>query len=345
MKTSKRRGRKWLGWAARAIALGTVYQRLASRRDLRRLPPTGELIDIGGGRKLHLTRQGVGAPPVVFDAGLGGSGLSWGEVVPGTAAFAEAIAFDRAGYGYSDAGPEPRTSRRIVEELHTLLERAGVKPPFVLAGHSFGGINARLYAATYPEQVAGLVLVDPSHEDQLQFTPAALALLTPLIYRLLGFCTRIGLTRVVLGSGHLPGMLGQILGKFPERDRPRALAEVLRNRYWRCAVSELTHLGQSFDQMRAAHAATPLADIPVIVVSAANRTGKPLSQVRASMRRLMERFNGFHGELAQLSPSGKLVVAEQSSHLVPFDAPETVVEAIRTVVEEARRRADQAPRR
>ena len=121
-------------------------------------------IDVGGYR-LNLRCLGEGSPVVVLDAGAGDNQETWEWVVPEVRKFTKVCSYDRAGLGRSDAGPTPRTSERIVVELHALLSRAGVRGPYVLAGHSFGGLNVRLYAARHPELVAGLVLVDATPDE------------------------------------------------------------------------------------------------------------------------------------------------------------------------------------
>src|SRR6266702_6080953 len=130
------------------------------------LPPPGQLIDLGGWR-LHLNCLGKAAasqPTVILEAGAGDFSVDWSLVQPGIARFARVCSYDRAGSGWSDLGPRPRTLHQIVWELHTLLDKAGVKPPFVLVGHSYGGWLVRLYASTYPADVAGngagMVLVE-----------------------------------------------------------------------------------------------------------------------------------------------------------------------------------------
>ena len=142
-----------------------------------RLPsPPGRLIDVGGHRlHIHCTGRGV---PVVFESALGASSLTWREVQTSVSAFGRACAYDRAGFGWSDAGPLPRTARQIVDELRALLVAAGVETPRVLVGHSFGGLTARLYAQRHPEEVAGLVLLDPAGpEDWRRPSPERQALI------------------------------------------------------------------------------------------------------------------------------------------------------------------------
>jgi pimeloyl-ACP methyl ester carboxylesterase len=128
-------------------------------------PPTpGERIDIGG-RSLFLTCLGEGSPTVILEAGLGGGHSSWALVQPGAAQFARVCSYDRAGIGMSDPAPTPRTSQAVVADLHALLGAANMPGPYILVGHSFGALHVRLYTHTYPDEVIGLVLVDPVHED------------------------------------------------------------------------------------------------------------------------------------------------------------------------------------
>src|SRR2546428_13430360 len=126
----------------------------------------GQLVDLGGWR-LHLNCTGqVGAsqPTVILEAGAGGFSVDWSLVQPEVARFARVCSYDRAGLGWSELGPRPRTLRQVVWELHTLLEKAGIRPPYVLVGHSYGGILARLYTFTYPLWVVGIVFEERGHE-------------------------------------------------------------------------------------------------------------------------------------------------------------------------------------
>lgn len=123
-----------------------------------------KMVDIGGYR-LCLSCAGQGTPTVVFEAGLGDGIDPWAALLPQIAAFTRGCAYDHAGVGKSDRGPKPRTSRQAVNELRALLHNANIEGPYVLVGHSLGGLNVQLYAAEYPNEIAGLVLVDPSFPD------------------------------------------------------------------------------------------------------------------------------------------------------------------------------------
>ena len=153
-----------------AALSGATYQWLATRKELAATPPPGHLVDIGGYR-LHLWCTGDGAPAVILDTGLGGSTADWGFVQPDVARFTRVCSYDRAGMGYSDPGPSPRTARRIASELAELLARSGIGGPVVLVGASIAGFDVRVFASDHPERAAGLVLVDASHEDDAHEVP------------------------------------------------------------------------------------------------------------------------------------------------------------------------------
>src|SRR5581483_7934196 len=151
---------------AMAALAGMVYQARNVRRENALVHPPGQLVDVGGYR-LHLYCTGSGSPTVVLDFGLDGSYLDWFYVQPQIAEFARVCSYDRAGYGWSDSSSRPRLPSVMSEELHTLLANAGEKPPYILVGHSFGAFDVRMYAHKFPDEVAGLVLVDGSHPDEL----------------------------------------------------------------------------------------------------------------------------------------------------------------------------------
>lgn len=157
----------FLGGLGVCVLLSILIILFVPRKQIKRpiLLVAGKLVDIGGYR-LHIDCKGKGEPPVMMDAGLAHGAYTWDLVMPEVAKFTRVCSYDRAGVGDSDRGKRPRTSQQIVAELVALLKKVKLKPPYILVGHSFGGMNVRLYASQHPNQVAGMVLVDSSHEDQ-----------------------------------------------------------------------------------------------------------------------------------------------------------------------------------
>jgi pimeloyl-ACP methyl ester carboxylesterase len=162
--------RHWLRIIARGLFLivillalaGFLYENISEARDRRFNPMPGQLVDVGG-YKMHIDCMGRGTPTVILDSGLGDSYISWNKVQPEIAQFTCVCSYDRAGLGYSDSSPRPRTGKDIAEELHALLHNAGISPPYILVGHSMGGYDVRLDASLHRGEVAGMVLVDASH--------------------------------------------------------------------------------------------------------------------------------------------------------------------------------------
>jgi len=149
---------------AAALTCGVLYEQIGHRQDRRRLPQIGRSVDIGG-RTLNIFCSGRGGPAVIFES-ASGIGLEWQPAQTEVASFTEACWYDRAGMGWSDPGPFPNTGEAIARDLHELLKRAGVPPPYVLAGFSFGGLPLREYGGLYPNEVAGMILVDSAQEDE-----------------------------------------------------------------------------------------------------------------------------------------------------------------------------------
>src|SRR5829696_5492794 len=172
------RGRLWL-WVRRVLValvglivllllIGLIYQFVATRIAYRNYPAPGQMLSVSGhDMQIYCTDKASSGPTVVMDAGLGGGLLDWQTVQSKVAEFARVCSYDRSGIGWSESGTQPRTSRRIVKELHSLLSDAGEESPYVLVGHSFGGANVQLYASEYPKEVAGMVLVDSALDTRV----------------------------------------------------------------------------------------------------------------------------------------------------------------------------------
>jgi pimeloyl-ACP methyl ester carboxylesterase len=283
---------------------GVTYQWLATRKDLAATPPPGHLVDIGGYR-LHLWCTGDGAPAVILDTGLGGSTPDWGFVQPDVARFTRVCSYDRAGMGYSDPGPSPRTARRIASELAELLARSGIGGPVVLVGASIAGFDVRLFASDHPDRAAGLVLVDASHEDQAHEVPR-MARLVPLL-------STIGVLRL-LGIS-----FGQRVESLAPSVRQFARATSFRAAGYQAAADEIIHIRESASEVRSSRRKLT---IPVLVVTGGQGADENWRQLQRDQ--------------ASLSERGCLVIAQQSGHVVSVDQPDVVVNAIRTVVETAR---------
>src|ERR687893_2665615 len=179
MNTTSRRFMRWIGrvllWLIVALltlaVVGAIYQAIATERAERAYPPPGEMVDVGG-YSLHIDCVGQGSPAVVLDAGSGGFSAQWVRVQREVSGTTRVCAYDRAGMGWSEMGPDPRDAKQITSELHTLLGKAGIEGPYVLVGHSFGGMYMQTYAARYPDEVAGVTLVDTSTDpDQFSQRP------------------------------------------------------------------------------------------------------------------------------------------------------------------------------
>jgi pimeloyl-ACP methyl ester carboxylesterase len=300
-------------------------------------PPPGRMVDVGGYR-LHLVEEGEGSPTVVIDTGQGDFTLTWRGIVRRVAEFTRVCAYDRAGLGWSETSPEPRTAEVMVEELHALLTRTGVPGPYVLVGASLGGMNVRLYAHTHPDEVAGLVLVDAAHEEQFtapEVREAAQRMeqVVPLVSRVLAGLVRSGIP--ALWPGLLPDV-GGIRARLPAEDVPAYDAVVAANpKHLLAAAAEIRDLPATRAQMVAADI-TSLGDRPLVVL----RHGReqPMMGPPEVTQALEETFTRLQEQTARLSTNGRLIVAEESGHAIHLEQPDLVVDAIRQVVEDIRRR-------
>lgn len=318
--------RRWVRIIVRSFLLlvillataGFLYENISEARDRRFHPMPGQLIDVGG-YKMHIDCSGQGTPTVILESGLGDSYISWRKVQPQISKFARVCSYDRAGLGYSDSSPRPRISKAIAEELHTLLHNAGVSPPYILAGHSMGGFDVRLYSSLYRSEVAGMVLVDSSHPEQKKRFPPELNDLDKTwlrdqefleftmslgIPRLLGFCGSNAEVRAAHCNFHSAREAVAELKAFPESAAQTATTSALGD----MPLAVLTH-----DPGR------PEPDMPEDVV-------QPTEQAWQNMQ----------DELAQLSTKSTHVIAKNSGHYVQLDRPDLVIEAVRGVVDQAR---------
>ena len=330
------RGRLWL-WIRRVLLVlvglilvvllaGLVYQFVATRLAYREYPAPGEMVAVSGhGMQLYCAGKARGGPTVVMDSGIGGGLLDWQTVQPKVAKFARVCSYDRSGLGWSESGPKPRTSPQIVKELHALLKNAGVGGPYVLVGHSFGGANVQLYAAEYPKEVAGMVLVDSALDmrvlDKDLRDAAEGATPSPLTLKAMA---PLGIVRLLSG--------GSGEGGLPEGFEEERNAIYNSTRHLYAVADESATINKSV--AKATDAAPSLGEKPLIVLSAGSRQYPGFTKGQA--KRFNERANEFEASLPDLSQNSKLVEAKDSTHYIQFDRPGLVVDAIRRVVGAAR---------
>jgi pimeloyl-ACP methyl ester carboxylesterase len=236
-----------------------------------------------GGHKLRMFISGQGSPAVLFETGgsgaAGGPLEAWERVQPAVSRFARTVAYDRAGIGFSPSGPRPRDARQVALELHTALQNARIAPPYVLVGHSFGGPLTRVFAGMYPSEVAGMVLVDPTQEEILQWS-----------------------------------------------DARHKHHETREGDEWKDIMASL----------KEAHESRVPMQIPIILITAMKMPPIPSSMTQEKIEDMeagRQAWLRFHQEWLEQFPNGKHIITENSTHVVPFEQPELIIQAVRDVVE------------
>ncbi|MEO8287099.1 MAG: alpha/beta hydrolase [Chloroflexota bacterium] len=304
------------------VLAGASYEALSSMGDAAAYPPPGRLVDVGGYR-LHIQCVGTassGSPTVVLDAGLGGSSLDWDLVQKEIGQTNQVCAYDRAGMGWSDTGPQPRAPGQIARELHTLLANAGIPGPYVLVGHSLAGKNVRMFALHYPDQVAGMVLVDARSEYVDQHTSPAEADAFQAAMRDQGnqysLMRRLGLARL-LGAGQsgVPAMSEKI----------RFEIALLTTGQRAIEATTAESLERATDDVQL-QAAPSIGDRPLIVLAAGQNMHNTM----------LPTWPEAQSRLAALSTNGRLIVVEGSGHSIQSEHPDVVIDAVRQVVAQVR---------
>ena len=303
------------------VAVGIIYEQTARRRATHATNPPGKLVSVAG-KDVHLHCIGVGSPIVVLEAGAGSPSSVWSGVQRDIATFARVCSYDRAGYQWSEPRDGPRDGRRIAAELHALLRAASENPPYVLVGHSMGGPLISIYTGEYPEDVAGLVYVDPTHVEAVEQAPAEQGLsriARAVVQRLL---IETGLARLLVG------LVGD--------DMPVEAARSLRTfgpQHLDVAARELRHVEEVLAQ---ATALRTLGDRPTVVLTA----GKVPAGLDDKQRQAAEAELGtwlrLHETMSKASTRGVHRVVHESTHFIQWDQPGAVVSAIHDVVIAAR---------
>lgn len=310
--------------------MGASYQSVETRVDARQFPQVGKSVGVGG-YSLNINCTGQGIPTTILESGLEDQSVDWSTVQPGIAKFTRVCSYDRAGYGWSNPGPMPRTSIQIAKELHTLLQNAGEKSPYVLVGHSFGAVNVRVYNGLYPNDVVGMVLADGGSEDVK--LPDSIQKLSDADLKRRQQERRWAVVRYQLG-----------ISRFEARKEIENTASPIGDREWwyfsiqpkfvAAATSEVENSldPQGVETLKAA----TLGDKPLVVLIAGKGMwGLPLSS--QDWIDLQHMWVEDQKRLAQrLSRRGEWILLADSTHMIPDDRPDAIVSAVREVIAGAR---------
>ena len=289
--------------------LGLVYESSAEVRDRQTYLPPGQMLDVDG-HQMHLLCSGTGSPTVILD---GGETALWAWIQPTVAQSARVCSYDRAGYGWSEAGPEPRDAKAVASELHTLLDEAGVEPPYILVGHSFGGIYARVFRSLYPEDVVGMVLLDATHPDNFTRQGESLDTLR-MASSVAAVLSRIGLMRLFAASQSFD---------LPAAENATLIANMSAAQYWDASRADAAAMASALDEGRAAG---DLGNLPLaVLVALTYPEGRPRDTERALQL-----------ELAALSSNTLYEEIDGAGHITLLTNERYagfVSEAIRAVIE------------
>jgi len=333
-KRPRKTGPILLGAFLALILAGILYEKISEHRDRTQYARIGEPVDIGG-RTLNLYCSGQGSPTVVFESGSHTAGYGWVTVQREVAQFTRACWYDRAGYGWSDPTPAPRTFADIAEDLHRMLQTAGVPGPYVLVGATAGAYHVRVYNARYPGEVVGAVLVAAFDTDIAEHEPAfmrgklvgrprwmqeaACRVVRPVM-------VHVGLMRLIRPQGgrHPFGI------QFLAPEEQRELITLSRNPAADLSEGEACSLDESLAQVRAAG---NFGDRPLRVLISDQPFDSPDPQFADAMKQLNQFWFGeLQPRLAALSSRGQLYVNQNAEN------PEVIAAAVKAVVTEARQR-------
>jgi pimeloyl-ACP methyl ester carboxylesterase len=331
-----------------AATIGSTVGHLEARI-IRDAKAPGKLVDLGGYR-LHINCEGKttnGKPLVILIHGGGDFSFDWALVMPGVSRFAHVCAYDQAGQAWSDPGPTPRTLRQEAYELHLLLEKTGLKGPYVLVGHSLGGLIARVFARDFPKDIAGMVLVEATSED------TTLMLNGKLVHmREIARNVAVPPVQTMKTSPPKPASEQEIKEaeafqkQFgpPKIDPPfdKLPADIQQLRLWALTHQKLMAQSEGYlaEELKEMHTATHsadyvLGDLPLEVLIGGRMEGRPPNVAQEEWKRLFDEKVQQKKEFGRLSRNSKVVVDPVSAHHIPLDNPDLVITAIREVVEVA----------
>jgi len=298
------------------------------------------LVDIGGGRRLNLNCVGQGSPTVIFEQGGEGNILNWRKVQPAITAITRTCFYDRAGFGFSDPPDKPVTVVNVTDDLHKLLQIAGIGGPIVLVGHSIGGLYATVYADRFPSEVSGLVLIDPAFAGQFDFgTPAQRA--SNLDHDVKAENeSGWACVKLVEHEDFAAGVPG-LCQVFPKGETPAEAVylqrPVMTGSWYRAEMSQSESLFRpnSEDTREETAVRRTFGDKPVIVLTS-EKIAFDDWQDEAMRKAFSQHWRAGHDALAARSARGESIVVGGSDHFIQRSAPAAVIQAVEKVVVEVR---------
>jgi pimeloyl-ACP methyl ester carboxylesterase len=336
---------RWLRRGALALVglvlllacVGAAYQLIGNWRDARRFPQRGRFVQAGP-IKMNMDCTGSGSPTVILEQGGGMPALGWMKVQPQIAQFTRVCSYDRAGYGWSEPGPMPRTIPRMAHELKALLDASGEKSPYVMVAASLGGPIVRLYAGLCPNDVAGMILVDAAHEDQQK---RAQSVQPP---ELIAESNREVASYQRWERLRRPLMLHLGIDRFQVYFTPQS--EQMPHVFWEeylylsqkpgfqeTAASEIRSFPDSSSDLHGVN----FGDRPLIVLTAGKMTFTPEPFLTKEIEdKIRNAWIELQAEQAHLSTRGKQIIVPDSGHVIMFERPDAVVAAIREVWSEVK---------
>ena len=324
----------FLLFASMIPVLGLLYQWFGSQYDRKRFLLLGRLVDIGERRRLFMMEMGGGlGPSVIFESGIGSTSQNWIKIQESVSEFAHTVSYDRLGLGWSTAAVSERIPSKVVEELRAMLQAAGIAPPYLLVGHSFGGLVVRYFAAAYPDEVVGALLVDamrtdewpPVDESQRKVLDRGMQLTQwgiPIAY--------FGLARLTTmsffcRSGKFTNLFTRVTGGHNVLERLTSELNKIPRAVWPIVAAHWSN--PAFFRGMTAH----IRGVPGTVVEMLNATpiiGKPVVLLTPGYPKAIS-----DADLRKIGPTAKQLIAEKSGHWVHLDEPELVIEQIREIME------------
>lgn len=326
--------------AAGAAGVGlasAAYQAYGTARDRTSYPPPGRLVDIGG-RRLHLIATEGTGPPVVIIPALGGPALEWVPIQRALGPEIPVVLYDRGGLGWSDPAPGPRSGGVMADELHALLTAAGILPPYVLAGHSIGGLVALVYTARHPRHVAALALIDSSHPDSQQSFLRTRILSQQAAWLLRAAKLRLrplGLRRLADDLGFL-NVSESARSIYPEDLAAAGRALMHSSTHWHADVAEMLARDRTYEEARSAMQSLPQLPLTVLSSSEHDPHRAPGSRDDLLRRRWYITWRALQASFTDLVPGATHITAPAAGHYVHRDDPDLVVRVLRDLALQAR---------